>query len=262
MLAGQQRATARPRAVLFDLDDTLISAYANQERAWAAVTQEFAAELLPLAPVDVAAAVVEFATAFWADPDRHREWRMRLVDARRAVVEGGFARLAARGVAVPSTATAIRLADRFSAYRVEQMSLMAGAWEVLDSLRSRGFMLGLITNGASADQRAKLVRFDLERRFDHIQIEQELGIGKPEEVAYRHAAKMLGVTPGACWIVGDNIEWEVRAPQRLGMGTVWYAAAGSGLPAHSDVRPDHTIRSLSELLDRLPREFESVSNER
>jgi putative hydrolase of the HAD superfamily len=141
-----------------------------------------------------------------------------------------------------------RLADRFTAYRNEQMRLFPDAHEVVDQFRSRGVRLALVTNGAADDQRAKIDRFDLLRRFDHIQIEGEHGFGKPEERAYRHAMQALGVTAGETWMVGDNLEWEVRAPQALGIHAIWYDSVGEGLPAESDVRPDRIIRSLLELM--------------
>ena len=42
-----------PRAILFDLDDTLISAYGRPEAAWLAVTAEFAEALAPLATAGI-----------------------------------------------------------------------------------------------------------------------------------------------------------------------------------------------------------------
>jgi putative hydrolase of the HAD superfamily len=53
-------------------------------------------------------------------------------------------------------------------------------------------------------------------------------------------------------MVGDHLEWEVAAPQRLGIYAVWHDHLGDGLPAGTTVRPDRIIRNLSELL---PPEF-------
>jgi phosphoglycolate phosphatase-like HAD superfamily hydrolase len=44
----------------------------------------------------------------------------------------------------------------------------------------------------------------------------EHGFGKPEERAYNQAIETLGVGPRETWMVGDNLEWEIMAPQRLG----------------------------------------------
>ena len=99
-------------------------------------------------------------------------------------------------------------------------------------------LLALVTNGAAAPQRAKVERFDLARRFDHVQIEGEHGFGKPEERAYLHAMQALGVAASETWMVGDNLEWEVAAPQRLGIYAIWHDVTGEGLPPDSPVKPD------------------------
>jgi putative hydrolase of the HAD superfamily len=78
-----------------------------------------------------------------------------------------------------------------------------------------------VTNGAAGAQRAKVERFALSDRFDHIQIEGEHGFGKPDERAYLHAMQALGVTASETWMIGDNLEWQVVAPQRLGIYAIW-----------------------------------------
>jgi putative hydrolase of the HAD superfamily len=236
-----------PRAILFDLDDTILRAYGGAGAAWHVVATEFAEDLKPLSAREVADAVVAFARDFWNDADRHRLWRVRLLEARRAIVAGAFADLARAGRPVPS-GVGRQLADRFTAYRDEHMCLYPDSHEVIDTLKARGTLVGLVTNGAAEAQRAKIVRFDLTHRFDHIQIEGEHGFGKPDERAYVHALRALGVEARETWMVGDNLEWEVAAPQRLGIHAIWFDAAGEGLPQDTTIAPDRIIRSLSELL--------------
>ena len=74
------------------------------------------------------------------------------------------------------------------------MFVFPGAHEAIDTLKTLGVKLALVTNGAADTQRAKVERFELAHRFDHIQIEGEHGFGKPEERAYLHAMAALGVT--------------------------------------------------------------------
>ncbi|MBW8724958.1 MAG: HAD family hydrolase [Inquilinus limosus] len=241
-----------PRAILFDLDETLISAYGRPDAAWLAVTAEFSEDLGPWTSAEIAAAVGAFARGFWADAERHRIWRQRIGEARRVIVAGAFDTLTASGRPVPGPDILRRLADRFTAYRDEQMHLFPDAHAVVDGFRARGVRLALVTNGSAEGQRAKIGRFDLAHRFDHIQIEGEHGFGKPEERAYRHALQVLGVDPAETWMVGDNLEWEVAAPQRLGIHAIWVDGPGEGLPAGSMVRPDRIIRTVTELLQETP----------
>jgi putative hydrolase of the HAD superfamily len=124
-----------------------------------------------------------------------------------------------------------------------------GARETIEMLKARGVLLALVTNGGSATQRAKIERFSLAPLFDHIQIEGEHDFGKPDESAYLHAMSVLGVEAHETWMVGDNLEWEVAAPQRLGIFAIWHDGFGKGLPKGSTVRPDRIIRAISELIE-------------
>ena len=58
----------------------------------------------------------------------------------------------------------------------------------------------------------------------------------------------LGVTAPETWMIGDNLEWEIEVPQRLGIYAIWMDAHGDGLPAGTTIRPDRIIHSLTELL--------------
>ena len=238
--------TQLPRAMLIDMDDTILSAYGRPEIAWNKVAAEFAAEFAPLSPQQVAAAILDSGRRFWANAEA--TWRLKLAEARHVVVKDGFATLAAAGQPALPTDLAVRLADRLTAYREEEMFMFPGAHDAIDALKAHGVKLALVTNGAAETQRAKVERFALTHRFDHIQIEGEHGFGKPEERAYLHAMQALGVTAPETWMIGDNLEWEIEAPQRLGIYAIWMDVHGDGLPADSAIKPDRIIRSLSELL--------------
>lgn len=103
----------------------------------------------------------------------------------------------------------------------------------------------MITNGAADVQRAKLERFNLTALFDHIQIEGEQGFGKPEEIAYTRAMSAIATVPGETWMVGYNLEWEIAAPQRLGIFAIWHDHRGHGLPTGTTIKPNRIIRSVT-----------------
>jgi putative hydrolase of the HAD superfamily len=236
-----------PRAMLIDMDDTILSAYGQPDIAWNYIAAEFRREFGPLSPHQVAAAVLASARSFWSAAGA--EWRLKLEEARRVVVRDAFAALATNGHSLPSE-LATRIADRFTAYREEEMFIFPGAHDAIDALRALGVKLALVTNGGALTQRAKVERFELAHRFHHIQIEGEHGFGKPEERAYLHAMDALGVTAADSWMIGDNLEWEVEVPQKLGIYAIWMDVHGEGLPPGSTVKPDRIIRSLGELLPK------------
>jgi putative hydrolase of the HAD superfamily len=236
-----------PRAILFDLDDTLIRAYAQPEEAWTRLLHFFAAHLE--AP-DAAAiervrlAIMDESRAFWSNRAEAAKWRLDIAGARRLAVRRGLARLGNSDQGL-----ADHIADAFTELRRAEYRLYPDALATVDALRRRGVKLALVTNGAGAIQRAKIERFDLAHRFDHIQIEGEFGLGKPEPDVYRHALERLGCAAGDAWMVGDNYEWEVEAPQKLGLAGIWYDPFDAGIPTHATARPTRVIRRLAELLE-------------
>jgi putative hydrolase of the HAD superfamily len=238
-----------PTAILFDLDDTLLVAFGPSPSQWQRTTAAFADRLGALEATILATAIQAASTELWADPGRHKYWRHRIGDARRKIVADAFVELAAAGYPVPAQAIGDAMADAYEVLHNEELEMFPDAHATLDRLKELGVKLALITNGAAEPQRAKVVRFGLEHRFDHIQIEGEHGFGKPEERAYTHAMEVLGVGPHETWMVGDNLEWEVVGPQRLGIYAIWHDGYGNGLPPGSPIKPDRIIRRLSELLD-------------
>ncbi len=122
-----------------------------------------------------------------------------------------------------------------------------GALDAVRGFIGAGIKLALITNGAAQTQRAKVERFDLEPLFDCIVIEGEFGVGKPDERVFKHALDSLDASPSDAWMVGDNIEHDVGGAQAVGIHGVWVDAQGAGLPETTSVRPDRTIRRLTEL---------------
>jgi putative hydrolase of the HAD superfamily len=71
--------------------------------------------------------------------------------------------------------------------------------------------------------------------FDVVVISGEVGMRKPEERIFRHAAGLLGLAPAQCVFI-DDIEVNVAAAEALGMTAI----------LHHD--PAATIARLGELL--------------
>jgi len=240
---------ALPRAILFDLDETILS-FGRRTDLLLELAGQFAERFAPVTPLESAQVVEAAFVAYWADPARHKVGRLRLAEAREEIVEQAFASLRPRAAGLtPDFARAF--GRRFHTYREEQAKCFPGAVETVEALKNLGVRLALVTNGTSEMQRQKIVRFDLARLFEHVQIEGEAGFGKPEPQAYLHALQNLGVAARDTWMVGDNLEWEVAAPQRLGIYAIWHDHLHTGLPPGSAIRPDRIIRSIPELLDGL-----------
>jgi putative hydrolase of the HAD superfamily len=232
-----------PRAILFDLDDTITTYDSVSVPAWrhaCAVCSEDGTRFDPAAAYE---AIRDYSRWFWSDPDRHRTGRLDMVNTRHHIVRSSLPR-----IGVTDDTLAARLADIYTERREGSVDFFPGAEETLVTIKARGVPMALLTNGEVRTQRRKVERFRLERFFGVILIEGEQGFGKPDERVYRLALSRLTMQPSDTWFVGDNLEWDIAAPQRLGIYAVWNDWRGKGLPAESVVVPDRTIRAIAELV--------------
>ena len=233
-----------PRAILFDLDDTIISASASTPSAMEQACAQFAPGIPGVSFEGLYDAFQSAAMRFWSDATRQRQGRLNPAQATLAIAECALEGLGVR----EDSGLAGELAQSYLTTRERSLRLYPGAIETLEKLRGEGVRLALITNGSAEGQRGKVVRFGLERYFGCIIIEGEFGVGKPDERVYRHALATLDTEPSDAWMVGDNLEWEVATPQRLGLRGIWVDWAGVGLPDGTSVRPDRIVRAISELV--------------
>jgi len=232
-----------PKGILFDLDDTIIAFDVVANSTWQRVCETYARQSTLYDPTHLYNAIQEIRTWYWSDKARHKQGRLNLEQTRREIVQRAFEVLGLDNVAL-----AHDIADAFSVEREVLIHLFPQAEETLQYLHNHQVALALITNGEAQKQWQKVQRFGLERFFTTILIEGEVGYGKPEEAIYRRALENLGLTPGAVWSVGDNLEWDVLAPQKLGMFGIWHDVRGQGLPPDSPIIPDRIITSISELM--------------
>jgi len=230
-----------PKGILFDLDDTILAFDAVANPAWREVCARFSGKNgLPDAE-SLFNAIRDVRRWYWSDKDRHKNGRNDLDNTRRKIVC-----LALEKLGVGTMSLGFEIADAYTTRSEVMVDFFPGAKETLESLKSKNIALALVTNGSKEKQRAKIERFGLERFFKVIIIEGELGHGKPEPVFFQRALKGLNLNAEKVWCVGDNLEWDVAAPQSLGIYSIWHDSRKIGLPAACPIRPDRIIHNISE----------------
>lgn len=230
-----------PPVILFDLDDTIVSFDQHGTPAWREVCDAMAASYGRDGSV-IFNEIQRVSDAYWSDPERHRLGRLKLDETRRALVRTAFRNLGL------DEALADRTTEVYIALREKRIDLFPGARETLSAL-SRSRRLALVTNGESRKQRAKIERFDLQPFFERIFVEEEVGLGKPDPGVYAHILREMDIAAADCCMVGDNLEWDVAAPQSLGIFAVWNDWRRQGLPSESSVKPDRIVHSIAELAE-------------
>lgn len=129
------------------------------------------------------------------------------------------------------------------------ISLVEGASEILQKIKSQGYLLGLITDGRSVTQRNKLKALNIDRFFDKIIISEEFGSEKPEVknfIAFEREDIEEYI------YIADNVKKDFIAPNKLGWTTICLLDNGSNIHKQSfnyssEFLPKLKIGKLSEL---------------
>lgn len=240
----------KPKAILLDLDDTIISFDGVAEIAWKRCSKQFIEEN----QVDFTYEVLMkklFDTRkwYWGDPERHKRGRENLVKSRREVV-----RYTLKALGFNNEERSNAYADNYTRMQNEMIYLFPDSIEAIETFRSMGIRLGLVTNGTSKGQREKLKRFNIEKYFELILIDTEVGISKPDPGIFKLALDRLELKSDQVWMAGDNLIWDIQGPKKLGIYTLWNDFRKRGLSADSKVVPDRIIHSLRDISDILIKE--------
>ncbi|MXX18454.1 MAG: HAD-IA family hydrolase [Dehalococcoidia bacterium] len=230
----------RPKAILFDLDDTLLDMYSAMHRSW----EEICADVAPGLGCDASSlreTIRRESALFWADEGAVAEYRVKPLESRTIVV-----RLSLLAMGLDDSG-AEEIAGRSLRGYLERVAPFDDAIGTLETLRSQGYRLGMVTNGSSDTQRQKIGRWQLEPYFDEIVIESEFGRGKPDPGVFRQALAGTGASPDEAWMVGDNLYADIGGAQGVGVHSVWIHRERLEFPEDPPAHPHRRIGHFDEL---------------
>ena len=126
-----------------------------------------------------------------------------------------------------------------------------GALELLEAL-SPHYDLYIASNGGAYVQNSRLNTAGIRKFFKGQFISEEMGANKPGQAFFERCfAAIPGFSPETAVMVGDSLTSDLRGGRNVGIRTIWFNPEGR--PGRADIRPDHEIRSLSQLPGLLER---------
>jgi HAD superfamily hydrolase (TIGR01549 family) len=225
----------RPKAVIFDLDDTLCDYAAARE--------------------------ARLRRAFTLPSDSGIESRIG-IDLEQMIAESirmhphgadHFAALFAR-FGIDDARAAQAAAAWYRENRFHGLRLFPGVETVLSTVRDAvstdapkaARPIGIVTNGPTEVQRAKLELLGIDRLADFVLVSEEFGAAKPDPEIFREALRLAEVKPEEAIFVGDSVEFDMAGARAARIPTVW---------VNRDQRPwtvpgpppTRQIRSLADL---------------
>ena len=138
---------------------------------------------------------------------------------------------------------ALRLFDNLREQYGKKPLLFEGVEEVLKILNVK-YKLGLVSNGRTDVQHAKIRNSGIKKYFSAICISESIGSKKPDPEIFLSCLGGLSVNADEAVFVGDNPVADIQPALALGMEAVWVENQNFPESCHACKR----IRHLPELL--------------
>lgn len=98
--------------------------------------------------------------------------------------------------------------------------LFDDAEEALKTLKSK-YKLVILSNGDGKQQRKKIEYTGLNKYFTNIVISSEVGYSKPEKEIFDIACRMVNLEPKNCVMIGDKYKVDIEGAINAGMHGIW-----------------------------------------
>ncbi|WP_203637337.1 HAD family hydrolase [Levilactobacillus wangkuiensis] len=229
------------KAVVFDVDDTLYDQKAP-----------FVAALEPLV---TNSETLDFTQAF-------QDYRCQSASAYDQVASGRWsheemavnrlnATLQKQDVAPVDSATALAFEQAYAA-GLQEIKLFPGLATALDQLKDQ-FKLGIITNGKTQHQLAKVMQLEMHRWIDRDNIitSEEAGLAKPDPQIFTMMNHRLNLRATEVAYVGDCYGMDVKGAKQAGWHAFWFNHRNAEMTDGGSWIPDQTVGDSLELQDLL-----------
>ena len=131
------------------------------------------------------------------------------------------------------------------------LKLEPETFSILLYLKSKGYKVGLITNGKELKQWEKLVRLGMYPFFDEVVTSESVGVEKPDPKIFEIAMERLGVTSGTSLMVGNNFDADILGACNAGMQSMLINSELTEKQKEILDEMDclHNVREIKNLLD-------------
>jgi putative hydrolase of the HAD superfamily len=216
-----------PKAILFDLDDTLTDRLQSVAHYARQFHRDFTAHLASTTIASIAMAVVAADVRGYRPRDEVlREFSQRLP-----------------WHTLPELSC---LRTHWGAWYARSVVARAELVATLRALHVQGIRLGIVTNGETPFQAPKIQQLSIHRYLSTVVISDAVQVHKPDPRIFVHALSELGCQASETWFVGDQPVNDVLGAAAVGLRAIWLTGV-CPWPADHPV-PQWQIATLGELI--------------
>ena len=137
-----------------------------------------------------------------------------------------------------------KLSVEFLALLPTKRNIFPYTMEILDYLKSKDYLLHMITNGFEIVQHGKLKNSKMDGYFNKVITSEQANSLKPNKDIFDYALKLAKATMEESIMIGDNIEADIKGAMNAG----WDAVYVNHINVEpKDIKPTFTVYNLQEM---------------
>ena len=216
------------KAVLFDLDNTLVDFVGMKKRATRAAARAMVAAGLKEDAESLSTELFDFYLGYWIEAD----------DAFEKFLLKKYGKIDIRVLAAG--------VNNYLKEKYNHLHAYPGVKEALEKLKERNLKLAVVSDGMRLKAWMRLNEAGIDSYFDTVITFDDTGKKKPSSEPFRRAVDDLGISSGECVFVGDWPERDIAGAKAVGMITV--LARYGWLRKGAEHKADYEIDDISEIL--------------
>ena len=189
------------RAILFDLDDTLIDFKGMKSAAISAAAKAMVKAGLKMTPAEAARKLDKVYWGVGIESDRAITQFLKMLGKLDD-------KILAAGI------------NGYLKAKLVHTKPVEDAVATIKTLKKKGLKVGVVTDAPRLKAWQRLDLMGMADLFDVVVAFEDTGKKKPDEAPFRAALKKLGVRPEEAVMVGDWYERDIEGARNLGMKTV------------------------------------------
>jgi putative hydrolase of the HAD superfamily len=231
----------RYKDLFIDFDDTLYDTYGN---AVIALQETFEAFQLGRYFPDPQV----FYDTYWAaNIDLWSRYSKGEIDRPFLIVER-FRRPLSQGNGLEVTKElCLEIGDRFLDFCASKPGVVAGAHELMDYLKQKGYRMHMTSNGFHEVQYKKLAACGLRDYFDTIILSEDAGVNKPSPLYFDYALKTSGASRETTLMIGDNLNTDILGALNAGLDAMLFNRWNVDV-SESPQAPNYVVSNLPDIM--------------